>query len=235
MPSRIQSSELSRANIWHYHVVKRVIDIIVSVCALITLLPLFVLVGLLIKVDSAGPILFVQKRIGSRRRSFRDESYWEPVEFSIYKFRSMVNGVDDSLHRAQVRAFVHGKIEDQSDGTSQTKIQDDWRITRVGRIIRRTSIDELPQLLNVLRGDMSLVGPRPVPGYEVELYGNRHFERLAAIPGLTGLWQVEGRGRTGFEEMIELDIRYVRTRTIWLDMMIMLRTIPAALSRIGAS
>jgi lipopolysaccharide/colanic/teichoic acid biosynthesis glycosyltransferase len=145
----------------------------------------------------------------------------------------MVRDADPGVHEAHIRAWVDGEIEGADTG-AQFKIRNDARITRVGRILRKLSIDELPQLLNVLKGEMSLVGPRPVPTYEVAEYDGWHYERLAALPGITGLWQVEGRGDVSFEEMIRMDIAYVRNKSVWRDLRLLVQTVPAVLSRRGA-
>jgi lipopolysaccharide/colanic/teichoic acid biosynthesis glycosyltransferase len=146
----------------------------------------------------------------------------------------MVDGADQSLHAEYVRAFVEGRVDAGDGGDAAFKLAHDPRVTRVGRILRRTSLDELPQLFNVLKGEMSLVGPRPVPPYEVAQYRESDAERLAALPGITGLWQVDGRGTVPFDEMIRMDREYVRNQTVWLDLKILAATIPAILSGRGA-
>jgi lipopolysaccharide/colanic/teichoic acid biosynthesis glycosyltransferase len=190
-------------------------------------------VAVLIKFDTPGPVLFIQERVGVRRRVCNGRVQWEVVTFPFYKFRSMVHGADQSLHRAHVAAFVDGQIGDESGVT--VKLTDDPRVTRVGRVLRKTSLDELPQLFNVLRGEMSLVGPRPVPTYEVERYQPRHWQRLAAVPGITGWWQVYGRGQVPFETMIKMDLEYIRAQSLWLDVKLLARTIPAIFSQRGAA
>jgi lipopolysaccharide/colanic/teichoic acid biosynthesis glycosyltransferase len=141
----------------------------------------------------------------------------------------MVANADETVHEKHIEAFVSGRIDDEN-----FKLANDSRITRVGYYLRKTSMDELPQLINVVRGEMSLVGPRPVPTYEVALYQQWHHERLAALPGMTGLWQVEGRSHVTFEEMVSMDIDYVRRASLGLDLSILVRTIPAVLSGRGA-
>src|SRR5262249_22783862 len=133
-----------------------------------------------------------------------------------------------------IKSFANGQTSDDARNGVKFKLKQDPRVTRVGRVLRKTSLDELPQLLNVLKGEMSFVGPRPVPQYEVAEYKDGHFERLAAAPGITGLWQVKGRAVVSFEEMIRLDIEYVRARSLWLDFKILLLTIPAVISGRGA-
>jgi exopolysaccharide production protein ExoY len=179
-------------------------------------------------------VFFVHQRVGVKRRSEAGRTKWEVREFPFYKFRSMVHGADQSLHQGHIRAFVQGQLPIRDGVCAKFKIANDVRITRVGRVLRRTSLDELPQLLNVLRGEMSLVGPRPVPSYEVAEYQASEMERLAALPGITGLWQVNGRGEVPFSEMIRLDRDYVRNQSLWLDFKILAATIPAVVSGRGA-
>jgi lipopolysaccharide/colanic/teichoic acid biosynthesis glycosyltransferase len=225
-----------------YYGCKRFLDVFAATTLLILLLPLLLLIALLIKLDSPGPVLFVQYRVGSRRRSRgrsreqrrKQETSWEIRLFPFYKFRTMFANTDDSLHREYIREFCQTRRSAGSDSNPSFKLKDDPRITLAGRILRKTSLDELPQLINVLRGDMSLVGPRPVPLYEVAHYEEGYFERLAAPPGISGLWQVQGRGRVPFEEMIRMDIEYARTASLWLDLKILLLTIPAVLHGHGA-
>lgn len=210
--------------------VKRSMDLALTMLLLLGLLPLLCGIAILIKLDSRGPILFAQERVGARRRFYRGQAVWEPTNFPCYKFRSMIHNADPSMHQTYVQAFVEHRL----DPTHTVKLTDDPRVTRVGGLLRRTSLDELPQLFNVLKGEMSLVGPRPVPIYEAALYEPWHHERLAALPGITGLWQVKGRGRVSFTEMIRMDITYVRNQSPWFDIKLLLSTIPAVLSGRGA-
>ena len=207
--------------------VKRAMDIVGSIAALILLSPLFVTIASVIKLTSKGFVIFRQQRIGQYG-----------VPFTFLKFRSMKSASDPAIHREYVRRFITGKSDTGSSGHRQNapyKLQDDPRITRVGKFLRRTSLDELPQFINVLKGDMSLVGPRPPISYELEMYQAWHRRRvLEAKPGITGLWQVSGRSRTKFDDMVRLDLRYARTRSPWLDLMILLRTLRAVLSGEGA-
>ncbi len=193
---------------------KRAIDIAVSATALVVLAPLMGLIALAIKLDSRGPIFFRQTRIGK---------HGEP--FTMYKFRSMVEGAEEMLPDLLEHNEATGPL---------FKIKNDPRRTRVGNIIRRTSLDELPQLYNVLRGEMSLVGPRPALPREVEAYQEWHKKRLEVVPGITGLWQVSGRSELTFEDMILLDIYYAENWSLWLDLSILLRTIPKVLLGEGA-
>ena len=210
---------------------KRVFDLIAGSVLLVACSPLMALIAIAIRLDSPGPALFKQRRVGGRPAP---DGGWDAGTFEIFKFRSMFHGADEARHRDYIAAFVNGAIDESEAEHGQFKLADDDRVTRVGHIIRRTSFDELPQLLNVVRGDMSLVGPRPVPVYEVEGYEDRHLERFGAPSGMTGLWQVRGRGRVTFEEMIDMDIEYVRGRNLWLDIRLLVATIPAALSGRGA-
>lgn len=205
--------------------IKRGLDIVGSVTLLGVLLPLLAVVAALVRVSSRGPILFRQIRIGHKARPF-----------SMLKFRTMYTDSDQSLHREFVSSFIKaGGAEPPPGGNGFFKLTDDPRVTRVGRMLRSTSLDELPQLWNVLRGDMSLIGPRPPLPYELEQYAPWHRRRvLVAKPGITGLWQVAGRSRTTFEEMVRLDLRYAKTRSLWSDIKILLATPAAVISRKGA-
>ena len=205
-------------------------DLVLGSALLIVLSPLMALIALAIRLDSPGPVFYRQTRVGGRLNS---DGRWEPFEFRMVKFRSMFNGVDETRHRQYIEAFVTGTVEPERQGPA-FKLSRDDRVTRVGRWIRRTSLDELPQLFNVLAGDMSLVGPRPVPVYEVDAYSSADLERFSAVSGITGLWQVRGRGRVTFEQMIAMDVEYARTRSFWLDVKLLIATVPAAVSGRGA-
>jgi exopolysaccharide biosynthesis polyprenyl glycosylphosphotransferase len=205
---------------------KRFLDVAGSALALVAFLPLFVVIAVAIKVTSKGPILFRQKRVGQ---------YGHP--FQILKFRSMSSDNNHAIHQEFVKGLITGGLETNHSGQRKSvyKITNDPRVTAVGRFIRRTSLDELPQFFNVLKGEMSLVGPRPPIPYEVECYEIWHKRRLVMVkPGITGLWQVEGRSRTTFDEMVRLDLRYARTWSIWMDFRIMLATPRAMVSGNGA-
>jgi lipopolysaccharide/colanic/teichoic acid biosynthesis glycosyltransferase len=216
-----------------YFASKRVVDVVLTALLLVLLLPLMLLIAVLIKLDTPGPAVFVQERVGARRRSGRGRTTWEVRNFRFYKFRSMAADVDQSLHQEYIRAFVQGGVEPTEDGP-RFKLANDPRVTRIGRILRRTSLDELPQLLNVLRGEMSLVGPRPVPTYEVAEYREADTWRLAALPGITGLWQVKGRAEVPFAEMVRMDREYVHNQSLWLDFRILVETVPVVLAGRGA-
>jgi lipopolysaccharide/colanic/teichoic acid biosynthesis glycosyltransferase len=204
---------------------KRVMDIIGSASATLLLLPLLLAIGALVKATSQGPMLFRQVRIGQYGR-----------RFTFLKFRSMYISNDHTIHKEYIKSFIAGKTEgDDADRPQTYKLRSDPRITPIGRFLRRTSLDELPQLLNVLKGDMSLVGPRPPVPYEFECYDIWHRQRLLGVkPGITGLWQVEGRSRVKFDEMVRLDLRYARSWSLWLDIKILLKTPRAVVSGAGA-
>ena len=189
-----------------YIVSKRIIDIIGSLAGLIFLSPLFLIVAILIKLeDPKGKVFFSQERNGKY-----------PGTFKMYKFRSMVHNAEELLE----------KLKDQNEQTGPVfKIKEDPRMTRIGKFIRKTSIDELPQLFNVLRGDMSLVGPRPPIPREVEQYTAYQMQRLGVKPGLTCLWQVGGRNSVDFDGWVELDIEYIQKRSLWLDIKLIIKTV----------
>lgn len=217
-----------------YFWIKRWVDVVLSTVLLILSAPLLLVIAVLIKLDSRGSVIFTQERVGARRVRYGERIAWEVRNFRVYKFRSMVRDADPTLHQVHIKAFVEGRLDPLQAGNVTIKLTNDARVTRVGRVLRRTSLDELPQLVNVLKGEMSLIGPRPVPPYEVAGYQSWHRERLAALPGITGLWQVEGRGRVPFDEMVRMDIAYVRARSLLLDIRILFRTLPAVLSAEGA-
>jgi lipopolysaccharide/colanic/teichoic acid biosynthesis glycosyltransferase len=212
---------------------KGIVDVSVSLITLVLLAPLMLMIVLAIKLDSKGPALFVQTRTGVRRRRVGRWILHEPGEFRFYKFRSMVAGADTSLHQAHIEQYVNGNGLNGSKHATY-KLVDDPRVTRVGRFLRRLSLDELPQLFNVLKREMSLVGPRPVPPYEGEHYLERFPERFAVLPGMTGLWQVSGRSDLSSEKMTELDLEYIHEHSLALDAKILLRTIPVVARGRGA-
>jgi len=218
-----------------YWLFKRVLDVIGAVLLLVLLAPLLLLIALLIKADSSGPVIYRQERVGCRRRREGGATVWEIQTFTFYKFRSMFSHADESVHQRYVRAFCRGQTAGDCAAEAVFKLKNDSRVTRLGQILRRASLDELPQLINVLKGDMSLVGPRPVPPYEVAQYRQVHFRRFAALPGITGPWQVRGRGRVPFEEMIQMDIHYTQNCSLWLDAKLLLLTFPAVLCGHGAN
>ena len=195
---------------------KRILDVTGSIVAILGLAPVFMLTGIYIKLTSPGPVIFKQQRVGYRGK-----------QFAFYKFRTMKNGNDQTLHGRHAGDFIrNGKVP-------MTKLDDgDTRIIRGGRILRKAAIDELPQLFNVLKGDMSLVGPRPCIVYEAEDYLRWHTHRFDIVPGITGLWQVNGKNDLTFKEMICMDISYCRNMSFLLDVKLLLATIPAIASEI---
>jgi len=227
------SNMLLRDDAALYFACKRWLDVVLAALLLVLLAPVLVSVAVAIKLDSPGSAIFVQQRVGARRRSGGGRAAWEVRNFSVFKFRSMANDADQSVHRTHTKAWIDGHLGAADEGAT-VKLANDPRVTRVGRFLRKTSLDELPQLVNVVKGEMSLVGPRPVPPYEVAEYRGWHHERLAALPGITGLWQIKGRGEVSFEEMMRLDIEYVRSASLRLDLAILVLTIPAVLGGRGA-
>ncbi len=199
----------------------RILDLIGAAALLIVLSPLLGLVALIVKLDSKGPAIFRQSRVGRNLGSF-----------TVTKFRTMREGVDADRHRQHVLRMIDA---DGRKARPMVKLAEDDRVTRVGSLLRRTSIDELPQLWNVLRGEMSLVGPRPPIQYEVDRYPPEAFRRFAVRPGLTGLWQVSGRSTLTFQQMIELDTEYVERRSLSLNLKILLLTVPTVLHGKGAA
>ncbi|QWG30601.1 sugar transferase [Bacillus mycoides] len=191
---------------WLYLFMKRLMDIVGALCGLILLSPIFLIGALLIKLeDPKGPIFFKQNRVGKNEK-----------EFGMYKFRSMVTDAEEKLKELLQHNEVSGAM---------FKMKDDPRVTKIGKFIRKTSIDELPQLLNVLKGEMSLVGPRPPLPREVKEYTSYDKQRLLVTPGCTGLWQVTERNSVGFKEMVELDLTYIQHRSLWFDVKLMFKTV----------
>lgn len=203
--------------------VKRLLDIVFT---LLILIPLFIVIAIcaaLIRIDSKGSIFFRQKRIGKNG-----------VEFDMLKLRSMYVNSDDSVHRESIKQYINGaRLNGKENSDNLYKLVDDPRVTRVGRFIRKYSIDELPQFINVLRGEMTLVGPRPPLPYEVEEYSPLDMIRLSGKPGLTGTWQVYGRSRVPFQKMVEMDIEYLEEQSILQDLKLIALTLPVMLQGRG--
>lgn len=200
--------------------VKRALDLLAGLMLLLASFPLWIIIALLIKLDSRGPIFYTQNAIGRGGEPFR-----------LYKFRTMRTDADNERHRSYIATFVReSDAQDEDDRERKVyKMVDDDRVTRVGHWLRRLSVDELPQLLNVLSGDMSVVGPRPPLPYEFALYDDWARQRLAVRPGITGLYQVTLRSEASFREMVGVDLDYIQRRSLWLDLGIMLRTAPVML------
>jgi lipopolysaccharide/colanic/teichoic acid biosynthesis glycosyltransferase len=206
---------------------KRGVDILGAITGLVLFSPIMFITALTIKLTSPGPVIFKQNRFGKKG-----------TRFPFYKFRSMYWNVDDQIHREYVTSLINGNLEKINQGNGEGplyKMKSDPRVTPVGKIIRKTSIDELPQFLNVLKGEMSLVGPRPPIPYEVEKYEPWHLRRILEVkPGITGLWQVDGRSKTSFDDMVRMDLRYVQNWSLWLDIKILLKTVRAVIRPNGA-
>jgi lipopolysaccharide/colanic/teichoic acid biosynthesis glycosyltransferase len=240
-----------------YYATKRVLDILVAAMLLVMLLPIMILVSLAIYAYSPGPIFFAQERVGAKRRTNGKFFLWERKNFRCYKFRTMRLNADPAIHQAYIRALIENDqdkmqalqeaatrprglvsqgqpISSHNAPTIPRKLVDDERVITPGKILRKLSLDELPQFWNVLKGDMSLVGPRPAIPYEVEMYKPWHLLRLQAQPGLSGLQQVKARCTEDFDEQVKLDIEYIKNQSIWLDLKIMLKTPLAIMSTKGA-
>ena len=218
MASQATLLQRVRATEDRYFLVKRVVDFTLALTLFLLALPVMVLVAVLVALDSDGPVLYRQKRVGQ-----------DGVEFDLYKFRSMTHNADDAIHRVAVARFMRGERINDDPSVEMQKIANDPRVTRIGKFIRKTSLDELPQLWNIVTGDMSLVGPRPPVPYEVTLYNSRAMQRLDGKPGLTGPWQVYGRGSVTFAQMIEMDVNYLQNRSIFYDLKLVVLTVPAVL------
>jgi len=198
---------------------KKLIDSLGASLLLVLIMPLWVVIAIAVRSSSPGPVLLRQERLGTNQRPF-----------TMYKFRSMFHDAPEEAHRAYITELL--SAENEAGSVLQEglfKLADDARVTSVGSFLRRTSLDELPQLLNVLRGEMSLVGPRPVLAYEVELYEPEMLERFEVEPGITGLWQIRGRSSLSYRNMVELDVEYVRRWSLVLDLQILVGTVGAVL------
>jgi len=190
-----------------YYSCKRISDFIIAAITLVILSPAFLIICLLVKMESKGPAIFRQNRVGKNGKVF-----------TFYKFRSMYTDCDQMIHQQHVQQVINGDVQ-------MSKVKDDPRITRVGRVLRATIIDELPQLINVVKGDMSLIGPRPHPCYEVEQYKDWHRERLSIKPGITGLWQINKWSCKSYDDAIRVDLDYMEKASLFLDVKIFIRTV----------
>lgn len=221
-----------------YYTIKRIMDVIVAFGLLVLFFPLMLLITLVITVFSPGPVFFSQERVGVKRSAHGGRPYWKKTVFQCIKFRTMHVNTDSSLHRSYIQALIDDDHETmvklQGKVTEIHKLLQDPRVTRPGKLLRKLSLDELPQLWNVLRGDMSIVGPRPAIPYEVEMYKSWHLLRLGAQPGITGLQQVVARSTASFDKQVELDLEYINHQSIWLDFRIMLKTPFVIISTKGA-
>lgn len=221
-PARLESAQAEPITA---EMIRRALDVSIAALALILAAPVMLIVMLIIKLDSRGPAIFSQRRIGLNEHPF-----------TVHKFRTMYAEADPAPHREYIAQLVNGVADGQANGDGAIfKLAVDDRITPVGRFLRKTSVDELPQLWDVLRGEMSLVGPRPVVPYELEHYSAEQFRRFAVKPGLTGLWQVSGRNEKTYTEMVDLDLEYVERRSLALDLSILLKTLPVVIERKGVA
>lgn len=222
-----------------YYFMKRLIDIFGSAIALILISPFVFILAVLIRLDSPGNPFFIQNRVGTKRVKVNGHTLWQKTTFKCYKFRTMNHGADTTIHQRYIQALINHdqqQIDKLQNGDSKVKkLVNDSRVTRVGKFLRKTSLDELPQFFNVLKGDMSLVGPRPAIPYELDNYKPWYHERLRAKPGLTGLWQVSARCEVDFDGMVRLDINYIERQSFLMDLIILLKTPLAVISRKGAA
>lgn len=240
-PASAKNARMDEFKFKSYLFMKRALDIFASATLLIFLAPLMVTIAILIRMDSPGGAVFAQERVGTRVGYKNGKKTWELQPFTVYKFRSMRQNSKNDVHREFVQAFIKNDsakmnaMQNGKGGDAVFKIVDDPRVTNIGKFIRKTSLDELPQLWNVLRGDMSLVGPRPPLAYEVDVYTPRHLRRLEAQPGMTGVWQISARSTVDFDKMVELDVWYSENQSIWSDLKILFMTPIAVVRGKGAA
>ena len=206
---------VSKSKIKAYDILKRFIDIIIGTIGLIICIPIFIIIGIAIKIDSKGPVFFKHKRIGKHGK-----------KLEIYKFRTMIENAEEAM-----KNFTE---EQKKEFAENFKLENDPRVTRVGKILRKTSLDELPQIINILKGEMSIIGPRPVVKSELEKYGSNQDKFLSVAPGLTGYWAANGRSDVSYEERMALELYYVNNRSLILDMKIFFKTIGSVLKGRGA-
>ncbi len=206
---------VSKSKIKAYDILKRFIDIIIGTIGLIVCIPIFIIIGIAIKIDSKGPVFFKHKRIGKHGK-----------KLEIYKFRTMIENAEEAM-----KNFTE---EQKKEFAENFKLENDPRVTRVGKILRKTSLDELPQIINILKGEMSIIGPRPVVRSELEKYGSNQDKFLSVAPGLTGYWAANGRSDVSYEERMALELYYVNNRSLILDMKIFFKTIGSVLKGRGA-
>ncbi|MEM9773378.1 MAG: sugar transferase [Chloroflexota bacterium] len=214
-----------------YFFIKRLVDLAVSSIGLILLSPVMLVIYVLIRTDSPGSPIYVQERVGTELKKVNGKTVWVQKNFNMYKFRTMRQNSSSQIHQKFIEAYIAGDEDEmarlqqkKANEKSKFKLNGDPRITKIGQFLRKTSLDELPQLINVLTGDMTLVGPRPPIPYEVALYRPYHFKRLNTKQGITGYWQVNGRNSTSFEEMVSLDAEYITKQSFWLDVKILVKT-----------
>ncbi len=225
-------------NKYTYYAAKRLLDFSIALVMLILLSPLLVFISLIIYLYSPGPVFFVQERVGAIRKYNKYGTYWKKATFRCLKFRTMRLNADPAIHQAYIKALIENDEPQmaalQNETTKVRKLIKDPRIIRPGHLLRKLSLDELPQLWNVLRGEMSMVGPRPAISYEVELYKPWHLRRLEAQPGITGLQQITARSTADFDQQVKLDIEYIEKQSFLFDLMIMAKTPLVVFSTKGA-
>jgi lipopolysaccharide/colanic/teichoic acid biosynthesis glycosyltransferase len=223
-----------------YYIAKRIIDLILASILILICIPILLIIVVAIRFDSPGPIIFAQQRLRGRRTRSDGAWVWSLDTFTLYKFRTMETNADPSFHRNYMAAYLAGDEAGLMMLRPGRKVGDSYRplndprVTRVGAILRKLSLDELPQLWNVMQGEMSLVGPRPPLLYEVEMYEERHLRRMVSPPGVTGWAQVRGRCALDFEDTVRLDLEYIARQSLWFDLKILLMTAPVVLSKKGA-
>ncbi len=198
-----------------YSIIKRFLDILISVIGLIVLFPVFLILGIIIRIDSPGPIVFAHKRIGKNGKDIK-----------IFKFRTMYKDAEE-----MIKKFDENQMKEYKENY---KLKDDPRITKIGKILRKTSLDELPQIFNIIKGDLSIVGPRPVVESELEKYGKNKDKFLSVTPGLTGYWQANGRSTTTYEQRVNMELYYVDNRSLWMDIKIFFKTFISVVKKEGA-
>jgi len=213
LPTRGYNETIREVNIYKY--MKRIIDIIIASVGLIVLSPLFLIIAILIKIESPGPVFFGHKRIGKNRK-----------EFKLWKFRSMVTNAEDLI-----KNFTPEQMKEFKENF---KLKNDPRITKVGKFLRKTSLDELPQLINIIKGDLSIIGPRPVIGEELEKYRNNTEKFLSVTPGLTGYWAANGRSNTSYEQRMQMELFYIDNMCLKMDIKVFLKTIISVVKKEGA-
>jgi lipopolysaccharide/colanic/teichoic acid biosynthesis glycosyltransferase len=219
IPHQARVSTAAESRRLHYWL-KNVLDIVIGVVMVVVFSPVLLIIALAIKLDSPGPAIFKQKRIGKDGRPF-----------TVWKFRSMSVNADDRPHREALQKLAQGEPAATVDGQGFFKPVDDPRVTRLGKFLRATGLDELPQVINLLRREMSVVGPRPAIPYELDMYKDWYHRRLAVRPGITGLWQVKRHDTQNFDDVMRLDLEYIDSFSIWLDLRIILLTVPMILFR----
>lgn len=198
-----------------YSIIKRFLDILISIIGLIVLFPVFLILGIIIRIDSPGPIVFAHKRIGKNGKDIK-----------IFKFRTMYKDAEE-----MIKKFDENQMKEYKENY---KLKDDPRITKIGKILRKTSLDELPQIFNIIKGDLSIVGPRPVVESELEKYGKNKDKFLSVTPGLTGYWQANGRSTTTYEQRVNMELYYVDNRSLWMDIKIFFKTFISVVKKEGA-